>query len=270
MTEAGRTIVITGGSRGLGRGMMEAFLARGCRVAFCARSDASVREAQGTLEGRYGDRVLGVAADVSRYEDVERLWESASARFGVIDHWINNAGSSTAQRPFVELPPAELASVVGVNLIGTMNGARVALPRMRAQGHGHLYTMEGFGSDGSTQLGMSVYGATKHAIRYLTRSLAEETRGGPVRVASLSPGIVVTDLLLDVYRDGDPALWKRKRWLFELIADPVEDVAPWLAERVLEGPRHGAHVAWMTVPKAVLRFFTPRYHRRGLFAGKLP
>jgi NAD(P)-dependent dehydrogenase (short-subunit alcohol dehydrogenase family) len=259
--------MVTGGSRGLGRGLVEAFLARGANVAFCSRAEASVTATLQELS-RFESRLLGVVADVAVYEDLAKAWAHAKARFGNVDVWINNAGTSNAQRPFVELDPADIAGVVATNLIGSMHGARVALAGMQAQGHGHIYNMEGFGSDGATQVGMAIYGSSKRAIRYFTRSLAKETRGGPVKIGSLSPGIVVTELLLDVYERGDPALFRRKRWLFNLIGDPVAVVAPWLADQVLAGPRHGAHVAWMTIPKAVLRAFNPAYHRRNLFGAQ--
>lgn len=268
MTTRSPTVVVTGGSRGLGRGLVEAFLARGASVAFCGRSEDSVRRTEQELS-EHRERLLGVAADVARYDDVERVWDETTRRFGAVDVWINNAGTSNAQRAFTQLSQQDIADVVGVNLAGSMNGAHVALSRMAAQGHGHVLNMEGFGSDGSTQPGMAIYGATKRAIRYFTRSLVEETRGGPLKVGSLSPGIVVTDLLVDVYRRGDPANWRRKRWLFNLIADKVEVVAPWLVARILAGPRHGEHVAWMTVPKAVLRALNPAYHRRDLFGAQL-
>ena len=128
-------------------------------------------------------------------------------------------------------------STVLANLAGTMHGAKIALAGMQKQGSGHVFNMEGYGSDGSTQPGMSIYGSTKRAIRYFTAALAKETEGGSVKIGSLSPGIVVTDLLVDVYRDGDAKNWNASRWLFEIIADPVEPVAAWLAARVLSGPR---------------------------------
>lgn len=268
--ERPKVIVVTGGSRGLGRGLCEAFVARNCKVVFCGRNVVQVHKAATEMAGLgKRDDVLGVVADVARYGDLERVWDCAVDRFRRVDVWINNAGVSNAQKPFYDLPKSDIETVVGGNLIGTMNGVHLALTKMREQGQGHVFTMEGYGSDGATQPGMSIYGATKTAIRYFTRSVVEETRGGPVKVGSLSPGIVVTDLLLDVYRRGSPENWKRQRWLFELIADPVEDVAPWLAEQVLAGPRHGEHVAWMTVFKAVLRAFQPRFYRRKLFAGRI-
>ncbi len=264
-------IVVTGCSRGLGWGLVDAFLARGASVALCGRGAAQVRGLAAELaQAHGGGRVLGVVADVARYDDVARVWELAAARFGHVDVWINNAGASNVQRAFHELPAGDIDAVVSANLIGTMNGVHVALRGMRAQGHGHVFTMEGYGSDGAIQHGISIYGATKRAIRYFTRAVVSETRGSPVKVGSLSPGIVVTDLLVDVYKNGDSTNWNKQRWLFELIADPVDVVAPWLADHVLAGPAHGEHVAWMTVPKAILRAFRPSYWRRGLFVGKIP
>jgi NAD(P)-dependent dehydrogenase (short-subunit alcohol dehydrogenase family) len=264
------SVVVTGGTKGLGRGLAEAFLARGCSVTICGRHQAAVDEAVVALNEHAVDRVHGVVADVASPTDVQALWDAAMTRFGRVDVWINNAGTSHAQRDFVELSLSDLAATVNANLLGTLHGTHVALRGMRAQGSGHVFTMEGYGSDGSTQPGMSVYGATKRALRYLTKAIVNETRGGPVRVGSLSPGIVVTDLLVDVYREGDAKNWRAARWLFEVIADPVDPVAAWLADRVLAGPAHGAHVAWMTVPKAMLRMINPHYHRRGLFRGRLP
>jgi NAD(P)-dependent dehydrogenase (short-subunit alcohol dehydrogenase family) len=259
-----QTVVVTGGARGLGLGLVRAFLARGANVGFCSRTEASMSAALRELASDEA-RLVGLVADVAIYADVEKLWAKTAERFGTVDVWINNAGTSNVQRAFVELAPTDINDVVSANLIGSMHGTRVALAGMNEQGHGHIYNMEGFGSDGATQVGMALYGSTKRAVRYFTRSLVRETRGGPVKIGSLSPGIVVTDLLLDVYRRGDPAIFRRQRRLFNLIADPVEVVAPWLAARVLAGPKHGEHVAWMTVPKAVLRALNPAFHRRDLF-----
>jgi NAD(P)-dependent dehydrogenase (short-subunit alcohol dehydrogenase family) len=262
------TVVVTGSTRGLGLGLAEAFLASGCSVVVSGRGEAAVRGATDALASRFpAARILGHACDVASPAGVDALWDAARARFGAVDHWINNAGTSSPQVPFHELSAAQIEAVVAANLLGTMLGARAAMRGMLAQGHGTVFNMEGFGSDGAMQPGMALYGSTKRAVRYLTRSLAREARGTPVRVCSLSPGIVVTDLLVSVYAEGAKENWARQRWLFGLIADRVEDVAPWLARKVLAGPQNGAHVAWMTVPKAILRFFQPRYHRRRLFAG---
>lgn len=259
-----KTVVVTGSTKGLGLGLVRSLLELGANVVVSGRGKDAVERVCADL--RPADRVLGRACDVSVYADVQRLWDAATERFGGVDVWVNNAGTSNAQRAFVELPPDAIQSVVGTNLVGVMNGSRVALEGMLKQGKGAIYNMEGFGADGARQRGMAIYGSTKHALRYFTRSLADETRGTNVIVGTASPGIVVTDLLVSVYEQGDADLWKSKRWLFNIIADPVEVVAPWLARRLLENDKSGAHLAWMTVLKGALRFLQPRYHRRDLFA----
>lgn len=265
-TEA-RSIVVTGGTRGIGLGMVERFLARGCRVTICGRSSRSVDETIAVLGEKYGaDRITGRACDVSKYDDVRALWGHATKTFGAVDIWINNAGTSNDQIAFHDLPEGELASVIESNLIGAANGSHVALRGMRAQGRGALYNMEGYGSDGARMLGMALYGSTKYALRYFTKSLADETDHAGILVGLLSPGVVVTDLLIDVWKRADPAHWRRIRWLFKFIGDPVEVVSPWLADQILANEKNGARIAWMSVPKAVLRVLNPYYHRRDLFA----
>lgn len=86
-------MVVTGGTRGLGRGLVEAFLARGANVAFCSRNEASVAAALRELSS-HESRLVGLIADVAIHADVEKLWARVTQRFGEVDVWINNAGTS--------------------------------------------------------------------------------------------------------------------------------------------------------------------------------
>ncbi|MFO0660166.1 MAG: SDR family oxidoreductase [Polyangiaceae bacterium] len=268
VTNDSRSVVITGGTKGIGLGMVEAFLARGCSVTFCGRSQRNIDETLAMLKERFPQANLaGQPCDVSQYEEVQSLWDLAVQRFGRVDIWINNAGTSNDQIAFHELPTHELSAVVESNLLGSVNGSHVALRGMRVRGRGAVYNMEGYGSDGSRMLGMALYGSTKYALRYFTLSLADEAKASGVQVCLLSPGVVITDLFIDVWRRADPAHWKRMRWLFKFIGDPVDVVSPWLAEQILNNKKNGVRIVWMTVLKAVLRVFSPYYHRRNLFEG---
>ncbi|MBK8212919.1 MAG: SDR family oxidoreductase [Myxococcales bacterium] len=263
-----RAVVVTGGTKGIGRAMVEALLARGADVGLCGRDTRAVDEAKDALVSRYGEgRVVAQICDVTREEDLEGLFSATKEAFGRVDVWVNNAGTSSPQVSFLEQDASTVRSVVETNLLGTMLGSRVALRGMKAQGFGALYNMEGFGSDGARQLGMSTYGATKCGVRYFTRSLAEELRSTPLLVCTLSPGVVVTDLLVDVYRKGDPKVHARAQRLFQFIADTPDVVGDFLAKAVLENRRTDVRLAWMTVPKAILRFFQPKYHTRKIFPG---
>jgi NAD(P)-dependent dehydrogenase (short-subunit alcohol dehydrogenase family) len=260
------TVVVTGSTKGLGLGLAASFLELGANVVVSGRGEESVAAVCLELAQRFPEsRILGRTCDVTVHRDVQALWDAARARFDGVDVWVNNAGTSSAQRAFVELPPSAIQNVVATNLVGMMHGSRVALEGMLLQGRGAIYNMEGFGADGARQRGMALYGSTKRALRYFTHSLVDETRGSGVIVGTASPGIVVTDLLVSVYEQGDADLWRSQRRLFNFIADPVDVVAPWLARRLLENRRSGAHLAWMTLWKGALRFLTPRYYRRRLF-----
>ena len=102
---------------------------------------------------------------------------------------------------------------------------------MQAPGSAKIYTFEGFGSDGMTNPGLAIYGATKRAVRYFTQSLVKEYADSPVLIGSLSPGMVPTDLLIYSSRAEDPAIWAKSKRIMNTLGDKVETVTPWLAER---------------------------------------
>ncbi|MCA9961644.1 MAG: SDR family oxidoreductase, partial [Anaerolineales bacterium] len=132
------------------------------------------------------------AANVTHEEELQTVWDTAVARFGSVDIWINNAGVGHPMQMVWELPQAAIDQVIDIDFKGLVYGSRVAIRNMLQQGHGHLYNMEGFGSNGRIRAGISVYGSTKAAVRFLSRSLTQETADTAVKVSTLSPGIVIT------------------------------------------------------------------------------
>lgn len=260
-----KTIVITGSTRGIGRGLASAFLERGCAVVIAGRNAGTVEAVVRELGSRHPARVAGCACDITRTADIEHLWQAGRDRFGRIDVWINNAGMSIRREPLGQSRTADLEAIVATNLTGLLLANRVAIAGMMKQGGGQIWNMEGFGSNGATQPGMAAYGATKRAVHYLNRALQKELRETPVQVCTLSPGIVVTDLLLGDY-DLASSEWARARRIFNILGDTVETVTPWLAERVLATDRGGATVAWLTTGKAAWRFLSAAFNKRDLFA----
>ncbi|GAB2797605.1 SDR family oxidoreductase [Rhabdobacter roseus] len=257
-----KTIVITGSSRGIGRGLAEAFLKRGCRVCISSRSAASVGPATELLQGTFGSTsVTGVVADVTQYADLLALREHALSTFGRIDIWINNAGLSHPARPLWQLDAATLEAVADTNLKGTLLGSRVALEYLVAQGHGQLYNLLGLGSNGMKVPGFALYGSTKYALKYLTDGLIREVKSTPVRVGSISPGMVVTDLLTGDY-DKTSAAWAKTRKIVNILADKVETVSPWLVDQILNDHTNGSHIAWLTKGKIVSRFALAPFRTR--------
>jgi NAD(P)-dependent dehydrogenase (short-subunit alcohol dehydrogenase family) len=248
----GKVVVVTGGTRGIGAGLVTEFLARGCSVATCGRTAVEVPGA------------LSIVADVTDEPGMQKLWDETVAAHGRVDVWINNAGISAPRKPFHELDLDTARRTVDVNLLGVLTGSSVALRGFLAQGGGQLWNMEGFGSGGQKAPGMAVYGASKRAVTYFTQALLKDTKDTPVQVGLLSPGIVLTDLLTGDYRD-DPEGFAKAQKVFNILGDRVETVTPWLVEQVLRTDKTGAHVQWLTKRKAFARFATA-FRKRDLFA----
>jgi NAD(P)-dependent dehydrogenase (short-subunit alcohol dehydrogenase family) len=260
-----KSVVITGSTRGFGYGLADAFLARGCAVTISSRTLSAVEAAVQRLSAQHApDRVLGQACDVREYEQVRDLWDSAHERFGQVDIWINNAGMAHSQKAIREHPPAELQAVVETNVIGLLYGTRVALEGMLAQGHGALYNVEGLGSTGRRVEGLTLYGSTKRAVNYINRGLAEETKGSGIVVGALSPGMMATDLLTQQYV-GHPEEWQRVKRVFNLLADRVEDVAPWMVDRILGNEKNGVRIRWLTPGRLLGRLLALPFRRRDVF-----
>lgn len=258
-------IVITGSTRGIGYGLAHAFLARGCQVTISGRTQEAVAEAVDRLAAEFGaEHIFGHPCDVTVYEQVQALWEASWDHWGQIDIWINNAGIAHAQAQLWDQSPEEMAAVVQTNVVGTMFGARVALQGMLSQGWGSLYNLEGLGSDGRKVEGLTVYGTTKHAITYLTDALVEETRDTPIVVGALRPGMVVTGMLTQQY-ETRPEDWERARRVFNILADRVETVTPWLADQILANEKTGARFRWLGGFKSIGRFVLAPFRRRDLF-----
>jgi NAD(P)-dependent dehydrogenase (short-subunit alcohol dehydrogenase family) len=260
-----KTIVITGSTRGIGYGLADAFLKLGCSVALSGRTQQKVDEAVARLAARHHpDQLFGLACDVTRFEQVSALWNTSKARFGSVDIWINNAGINAGRIPFWHLSSDLIHAGVETNLIGAMNGAAVAINGMLDQGFGAVYLMEGLGSNGRKIKGLTLYGTTKYGLAYLTDALFLETRDTPIIIGAIRPGMVVTDLLTKPF-EGKPAEWERAKKVFNLLAERVETVTPWIAERVLSNARSGVRIQWLTRSRMVFCLLRSMFRKRDLF-----
>lgn len=260
-----RSIVITGSTRGIGRGLAAEFLKRGHDVTVSGRTAAAVDEAVAALApvAADGARVFGTACAVDDPSALQRLWSTAADASGRVDVWINNAGVTAPRQRIGALQAEHIEATQRTNLLGVMLATQVALAGMRAQpGGGTIWNMEGFGSNGMMSPGMSLYGASKFALTYFNEALLSETARGPVKVCWLSPGIVVTDLVKRDLGSTSAAEAARTRRIYGILADRVETVTPWLVERMLRPHRSGDRVAWLTPRKAFGRFFLSLFRRR--------
>ncbi len=259
-------IVVTGGTRGIGKGLARSLLERGQHVAITGRDAATAAKVAGELQSSAtgSARAIGIGCDIAKLDEVRACWDQVRREFGRIDIWVNNAGISHDRQRGGEMRAGDIRSVEETNLLGMMLATQVAMRGMESQPNGGtIYNMEGFGSSGMKTPGMSLYGASKFALTYFNKALLAETRGSRVRICYLSPGIVITDLLKrDMGGAKTPADWERTKRVYNILADRVETVTPWLADGILRNHKTGARVAWLTGAKAGKRFFMSLFRKR--------
>lgn len=257
-------VLITGSTRGIGFGLAKRFIEADLKVTVNGTSQSGVQIAIKNLRDIYPTAVVqGFSCNVSNYDEVELLWENAVKEFGNIDIWINNAGIDQARKYVWEMIEPELSQIININIAGVIYGSSVAFVNMQKQGGGQIFNMEGFGSDGMIMKKMTLYGTTKRAVRYFTRSLAKEAAQTKVLVGSLSPGMVLTDILLNSLKSNPNEAESNKR-IFNILADKVDIVTPFLCNKMLANTKNNTHIAWLTKSKVMIRFFSSIFIKRKL------
>jgi NAD(P)-dependent dehydrogenase (short-subunit alcohol dehydrogenase family) len=182
-----KVVVITGSSRGFGKALAQAFLNEESKVVI---SSSNEKEIQNTAEeiGAYG-----VCADVTKEEDLTNLANEAIKKYGGIDIWINNAGLWMPKTSVENFDMFKVRKMFDVNVIGTINGSRVALRHMKEKGSGIIInTISDSALVDQPKISASVYGATKWAVNGFTKSIREEDKN--ISVLSIFPGAMKTDI----------------------------------------------------------------------------
>jgi NAD(P)-dependent dehydrogenase (short-subunit alcohol dehydrogenase family) len=196
----GKSVVLTGASRGIGAAAAEALVAEGAAVLLLARSPEAIT-ALATRLRREGGKVEAMTCDVAEFSQVAGAVARAHEAFGRIDALINNAGVIEPIGPLAGADPRAWAQAVDINLKGVFHGMRAVLPAMRAQGSGVIVNL-GSGAAHNPLEGWSHYCAAKAATHMLTRCAHLENRGRGIRVFSLSPGTVATDMQRAIKASG--------------------------------------------------------------------
>lgn len=208
----GRIAAITGGTRGIGLGIAQAFLREGASVVLNGRSQDKGDQAVAELGGN--GKVSFVRGDVTRKEDVERLVAETVERHGRIDILVNNAGGASAPAPIAETSDEEWDLVMKWNVYSTFWGTRAALPHMTGRGHGRIINISSVeGKHGKPVL--TAYVAAKHAVNGFTKGVAKEVGTSGVTVNAICPGLVVTDIV----RETGPATAENMGLTFDGLID---------------------------------------------------
>ncbi|WP_322890850.1 MULTISPECIES: SDR family oxidoreductase [unclassified Yoonia] len=193
----GKTVLITGASRGIGEATAREFAECGANVALIARTTDDIAR----IAGDIGERALAIPCDVSRYVQVEQAVAATAKTFGGLDVLINNAGVVDPMGDFGDLDPDDWARTVDINLKGVMYGMRAVVPGMIAQGHGTILNISSGAAHNPVQ-GWTAYCASKAGAYMLTRTVDLECRAKGLRIMGLSPGTVATQMQRDIKESG--------------------------------------------------------------------
>ncbi len=198
MTDAsGKTVMITGASRGIGAAAARTFAEAGANVALLARSEDDIAE----LAGEIGESALAIPCDVTRYWEVEAAVKATVDAFGGLDMLINNAGQIKPVDHIAQMDPDAWGQVIDINLKGVFNGMRAALPVMIRAGGGTIVTISS-GAAHHPLEGWSHYCSSKAGAAMLTQCLHLETASKGIRVMGLSPGTVATRMQEEIRESG--------------------------------------------------------------------
>jgi NAD(P)-dependent dehydrogenase (short-subunit alcohol dehydrogenase family) len=193
---AGKTAVITGGTRGFGLAIANLFGSEGAAVVVASRSAEAVEQAVAQLR-QSGIRAAGQPCDVGQYEQVQGLVGLALREFGRLDIWVNNAAGVAPYGPTMAARREDFQRVIGSNISGVLNGSYAAMAHFLPAKNGKLINILGRGYNQPAPL-QNAYGASKAWIRSFTLALAGETRLSGVGVYAINPGMMVTELLTNV------------------------------------------------------------------------
>ena len=198
---AGRTAIVTGASRGLGRAIAVRFVAAGADVLLTARDGGALEEAAGEARAAGSGRVLTMAGDAADPQAAAAAVARAEAELGGVTVLVNNAGVYGPIGRVEDNDWDEWVQALRINLIGTVAFCRAAVPGMRRRGYGKIVNLSGGGATAPLPR-FSAYAASKAAVVRFTETLAEELQDAHVDVNAIAPGALNTRLLDEVIAAG--------------------------------------------------------------------
>lgn len=186
----GKQVFITGGSVGIGLAVAKAFAREGADVAIGARNEERVKAQAASIAGEFGVKVLGIAMDVTRPEDIEQARKTIETEFGGIDILINNAGSGT-EETVMEAPDEKWYQILDLHLMAAVRTTRAFVPYMKKRGGGVILNTASICAKQPLWY-EPIYNTTKAALSMFGKCLADELIKDNIRVNTLSPGLILT------------------------------------------------------------------------------
>lgn len=196
----GKAAIVTGGTKGIGRGIAEALVREGVNVCISARSRSEIDAAVLDLTALNKGRATGIVADVCNYGQVKPLFDLTASEFGGLDILVNNAGIGLFQT-VEEMSPEDFRSVLETNLFGTFYCCHEAIPLMKKRGGGYIINISSLAGTNAHPR-MAAYNASKFGLNGFSEALMQEVRHDGIKVSYIMPGSVNTEFGGDATDDS--------------------------------------------------------------------
>ena len=259
-----RTVVITGSARGLGYEMAKCFRKKNYNVVISDLNKKDIDKAKNEILGIKGKgEVLALVCDITKDKDIINLISKSIGKFKCIDIWVNNAGVNQPDKMIWDLSSDEIRRMVEIDLTSTMVASRYIMEEMIKVNHGAIYMVEGHGSNNAIVPGLSIYGTAKRGITYFSRALAKEAEvnKNDIIVGRLAPGIMITDFLVNAFRDKKMNLSKKNKLIYNILGDYPDVVAKYLVNRMIDNTSNDVRINWLTNRKVIWKFITYNFKK---------
>ena len=263
-----KTVVITGSARGLGLEMAKCFRGKNFNVVI---SDLFKKDLENAKKELLKIKSVGdidyFVCDITKENEIVNLIDNTKKKHGVIDFWINNAGINQSDKMIWDLSSEEIDRMLDIDLKGTMVASKLIAKVMIEQNKGSIYNVEGHGSNDAIIPGLSVYGTAKRGITYFTMALAKELEKAEVNVivGRLSPGIMITDFIVNSFRNKKMELSDKNKKVYNILGDYPDVVAKYLVNKMIINTDNNVKINWLTNRKAAWRFMTSGFNKRDFF-----
>ena len=262
-----KTVVVTGSARGLGFEMAKCFRNKNFNVIISDINKQDVDNAKKLLlKEKSKGEVQGYVCDITKEQDIINLIKNVKKNYK-IDFWINNAGVNQPNKMIWNLTSEEINKLIDIDLKGTIIATKHIMNEMIKEGSGAIYTVEGHGSNNALIPGLSIYGTSKRGVTYFIDALAKEaeTNKYDIIIGKLSPGIMITDFLVNAFRDKKIELTDKEKKVYNILGDYPDVVAKYMVNKMINNTNNNVRISWLTNRKAAWRFITSWLRKRDLF-----
>lgn len=266
-----KTVVITGSARGLGLEMAKCFRSKNFNVIISDlfKKDLEVAKKELLKIKGFGD-IDYFVCDITKEKDIVNLIDSVKKKYHVIDFWINNAGINQPDQMIWEINSDDIDKMLEIDLKGTIIASKLIAKVMIEQNSGSIYNVEGHGSNDAIIPGLSIYGTAKRGVTYFTMALAKELEKMKVdvMVGRLSPGIMITDFIVNAFRNKKIELSNKNKKVYNILGDHPDVVAKYLVNKMISNTNNNVKINWLSNRKASFRFMTSMFNKRDFFKDK--